>query len=50
MHSVRRLDEVERDHIRKALAMCNGHKSRTAKTLGIDRKTLRAKLKRYAIG
>ncbi|UCG57573.1 MAG: sigma-54-dependent Fis family transcriptional regulator [Phycisphaerales bacterium] len=47
---VRRLEEVERDHIEKALAMFNGHRGRTAEALGIDRKTLRTKLKRHGIG
>jgi len=49
-YQVRRLEEVERDHIEKALAIFNGHKGRTAEALGIDRKTLRTKLKRYGIG
>ena len=44
-----RLVDVEKDHIAKALKMFNGHKGKTAKWLGIDRKTLRSKLKRYAI-
>jgi len=48
-YEVRRLEEVERDHIEKALAIFNGHRGRTAEALGIDRKTLRAKLKRYGI-
>ena len=49
-YEVRRLEEVERDHIEEALARFNGHKGRTAEALGIDRKTLRTKLKRYGIG
>jgi two-component system response regulator HydG len=44
-----RLVDVEKEHIAKALKMCNGHKGKTAEWLGIDRKTLRSKLKRYAI-
>jgi DNA-binding NtrC family response regulator len=46
---VRRLIDVEREHITKTLKMFTGHKGKTAEALGIDRKTLRAKLKRYAI-
>ncbi|MFC1763580.1 sigma-54-dependent transcriptional regulator [Planctomycetota bacterium] len=42
-----RLVDLEKDHIAKALKMFNGHKGKTAKWLGIDRKTLRSKLKRY---
>jgi DNA-binding NtrC family response regulator len=48
-YEIRRLEEVERDHIEKTLAMLNGQRGRTAEALGIDRKTLRAKLKRYGI-
>jgi DNA-binding NtrC family response regulator len=40
----RRLDEVEHDHIRTVLATCDGNRSRAARILGIDRKTLRSKL------
>lgn len=43
------LIDVEREHIAKTLKMFNGHKDKTAKSLGIDRKTLRLKLKRYGI-
>jgi DNA-binding NtrC family response regulator len=38
---------LERDHIIQTLQRYDGHKSETARALGIDRKTLREKLKRY---
>ena len=38
------LAEVEAAHIRKVLAMVKGNKTKAAQILGIDRKTLRAKL------
>ena len=41
----RTLDEVEREYIRNVLSSVDGNKSRAAKILGIDRKTLREKLK-----
>jgi len=40
---------VEKEHIARTLKMFNGHKGKAAESLGIDRKTLREKLKRYAI-
>ncbi len=43
------LKDLERDHIILTLQRCEGHKSETARALGIDRKTLREKLKRYNI-
>ncbi|GAI58820.1 unnamed protein product, partial [marine sediment metagenome] len=46
---VRRLIDVEREHIVKTLKMFNGHKGRTAESLGIDRKTLRLKLRAYGM-
>jgi len=42
-----RLEEVERDHIAKVLEMMGGRRSETAQALGIDRKTLRLKLRKY---
>ncbi len=39
--------EMEKEHIRKVLALFNGRKSDTASALGIDRKTLREKIKKY---
>lgn len=41
----RTLDEVEKEHIRNVLVSVNGNKTRAAEILGIDRKTLREKLK-----
>jgi len=43
------LRDLERDHILETLQRCNGHKSEAARALGIDRKTLREKLRRYNI-
>ena len=43
------LAEVESDHIRFVLENLGGNKTRAAEVLGIDRKTLREKLKRYSI-
>ncbi len=45
----RRLADVEKEHIIRTLKVFNGHKGKTAKWLGIDRKTLRSKLRRYTI-
>jgi two-component system response regulator HydG len=45
----RRLADMEKEHIYRALKMFGGHRGKTAEWLGIDRKTLRSKLKRYAI-
>lgn len=44
-----RLVDVERDHIEKALKHFNYHMNRTAEFLGIDRKTLRTKIRTYGI-
>jgi DNA-binding NtrC family response regulator len=41
----RTLAQVEREHIRNVLAGTGGNKTQTAKILGIDRKTLRERLK-----
>ncbi len=41
----RTLEDVEREHIRNVLAGVNGNKTKAAEILGIDRKTLREKLK-----
>jgi len=43
------LKDLERDHIIQTLQRFDGHKNETARALGIDRKTLREKLKRYNI-
>jgi DNA-binding NtrC family response regulator len=42
----RTLDEVEAEYIRNVLASVNGNKTKAAEILGIDRKTLREKLKK----
>ena len=41
----RTLAEVEAEHIQNVLASVGGNKSRAAALLGIDRKTLRDKLR-----
>ena len=46
----RTLAEVEAEHIRNVLASVGGNKTQTAEILGIDRKTLREKLKLYGAG
>lgn len=43
----RPLADVEAEHIRNVLANVSGNKSKAAEILGIDRKTLREKLKKY---
>ncbi len=45
----RSLIDVEREHIIKTLKMFNNQIGRAAEALGIDRKTLRLKLKKYGI-
>ena len=45
----RTLAEVEAEHIRNVLIALEGNKTKAAEVLGIDRKTLREKLKRYSI-
>ncbi|MEE4310926.1 MAG: sigma-54 dependent transcriptional regulator [candidate division KSB1 bacterium] len=47
--SVRPLEEIEMDYISKALKMTNWNRSKTARLLGIDRKTLYDKIKKYNI-
>ena len=44
------LAEVERKYIRRVLALVDGNKSRAAEILGLDRRTLYRKLKRYEKG
>ncbi|MBU2552459.1 MAG: sigma-54 dependent transcriptional regulator [Proteobacteria bacterium] len=43
------LQEAEREHILKVLNMYEGRRGETAEALGIDRKTLREKIKRYGL-
>lgn len=45
----RTLAEVEAEYIRKVLLSVKGNKSQASKILGIDRKTLREKIKSYGI-
>ena len=45
----RRLVDVEKEHIAKTLKIFNGHRGKTAEWLGIDRKTLRSKLRKYGM-
>jgi transcriptional regulator with PAS, ATPase and Fis domain len=46
---LRCLADVEADHIRSVLAAVDGNRSEAARVLGIDRKTLREKLKRHQL-
>jgi len=41
------LEELEKEHIKNTLAHFNGQKMKTANALGVDRKTLWTKLKKY---
>jgi len=43
------LTEIERNYIMAVLSETDGNKGRTARVLGIDRKTLWAKLKKYGL-
>ncbi|MBD3289493.1 response regulator [candidate division KSB1 bacterium] len=45
----RTLAEVEAEYIHNVLESVDGNKTRAAEILGIDRKTLRGKLKRYSL-
>ncbi|MBN2199246.1 MAG: sigma-54-dependent Fis family transcriptional regulator [Candidatus Aminicenantes bacterium] len=45
----RSLEDVEKEHIRSVLLTHLGNRSRTAEVLGIDRKTLWAKIKKYGL-
>jgi len=44
---LRRLEAIEREEIRKALAICNGNVSHASKMLGISRNTLYRKMKQF---
>ncbi len=44
------LDEVEAQHIRRAIDRCHGNISRAAEMLGITRQTLYAKMRKYGDG
>ena len=41
------LDQVERRHVQRVLGAVDGNRSQAARILGIDRKTLRARLRRW---
>lgn len=43
----RTIEEIEKEYIKVVLQAQHGNKSKTAKILGIDRKTLLAKIKKY---
>ncbi|EPR33162.1 two component, sigma54 specific, transcriptional regulator, Fis family [Alkalidesulfovibrio alkalitolerans DSM 16529] len=43
------LDDVEREAIERALAVHGGHREKTAEALGISRRTLQYKLKKYGL-
>lgn len=45
----RTLGEIEKEYIQAVLQAQHGNKSRTARILGIDRKTLLAKIKKYKL-
>ncbi len=49
MERPKRLEDMEKEHIIWTLKMHNGHRSKTALSLGIDRKTLWMKMKKYGI-
>lgn len=44
------LEAVERSHIEKVLAQLDGRRGLAAQALGVDRKTLRTKIKKYGLG
>jgi len=48
-NSTRTLEELEKDHILKALTENNWHRGRTADALGINRKTLFLKMKKFGL-
>jgi len=43
------LEELEKRHIKRVLSETSGHKSQAANLLGIDRKTLYQKIKKYGL-
>ncbi len=47
---LRPLRDIEREYIRYVLAECSNNQSKAASILGIDRKTLRNKIREYELG
>jgi dTMP kinase len=45
----RSLDEVSRAHVRAVLLACNGNQTNAARALGLDRKTLARKMRKWGI-
>jgi len=43
------LDEVRRRHVVHVLDQCGGNRSEAAKILGVDRKTLYRRLRRWGV-
>ncbi len=43
------LDEVRRRHVLVVLEACHGNRSEAAKILGVDRKTLYRRLRRWGV-
>lgn len=48
-YTLRSLEDVEREHILKTLERLNWNRSKAARVLGIDRKTLLSKMKKYGL-
>ncbi|MBZ0258951.1 hypothetical protein K8I31_23010, partial [bacterium] len=48
-NALRSLDDVEREHIERTLQQVEGNVSRASDALGIDRRTLQRKMKRYGL-
>jgi DNA-binding NtrC family response regulator len=46
----RTLQEVEKEHVAKVLERCDRNQTRAASVLGIDRKTLRNKIREFGLG
>jgi dTMP kinase len=44
-----KLDDVARDHVRKILAACHGNQTNTARMLGLDRKTLARRIRKWGL-
>jgi len=47
--NLRTLEDMEKEYIRNVLQSQHGNKSKTAEILGIDRKTLHSKIKKYGL-